>query len=73
MSTMVRNHKIRKTGLTFWQWLNSYEFMCKREFKQLPQYKQENYRREFEMFQKERSQYNPEDDIRCFCKDDNWE
>ncbi len=71
MSTMVRNHKTRRNSLTFWQWLNSYELMSKKEFKQLSQYKQENYRREFEMFQKRISQYNCEDDIRCFYKEDN--
>ena len=36
--------------ITFYQWLNSYEFMTKREFKELPKYKQENYRTEYKMF-----------------------
>lgn len=32
--------------------------MSKREFKELPEYKQENYRREYEMFRNGTSQYN---------------
>ncbi len=45
-------------GWTFFQWLNAYEFMTKREFKELPDYKKENYKREFEMFKAGISQYN---------------
>ena len=41
---------------TFYQWLNSYEFMTKREFKELPKYKQENYRTAYEMHIKELEQ-----------------
>jgi hypothetical protein len=47
-----------KHKLTFYQWLNVYEFMTKREFKELPKYKQENYRMEYKMFMKGQSQYN---------------
>ena len=36
--------------ISFYQWLNSYEFMTKREFKELPKYKQENYKTEYKMF-----------------------
>ena len=35
---------------TLYQWLNGWEFMTKREFKELPQYKKDNYRTEYEMF-----------------------
>lgn len=44
--------------LTFFQWLNIYELMTKKEFKELPEYKQENYTTEFEMWKKGTSQYN---------------
>ena len=54
----VNNRRVNKEDLTFFQWLNMYEMICKREFKELPKYKQENYRREFEMWQKGVSQYN---------------
>lgn len=54
----VNNRRVEKTELTFFQWLNIYEFMTKKEFKELPKYKQENYKLEFEMFQKGLSQYN---------------
>jgi hypothetical protein len=36
--------------LTFFQWLNVYEFMTKKELRELPEYKQENYRTEYEIF-----------------------
>ena len=36
--------------ITFYQWLNSYEFMTKREFKELPKYKQKNYRTQYKLF-----------------------
>lgn len=54
----VSNRRIEKEELTFFRWLNIYELMTKKEFKELPKYKQENYRREFEMFQNGISQYN---------------
>lgn len=54
----VNNRRVEKTELTFFQWLNIYEFMTKKEFKELPKYKQENYKLEYEMFQKGISQYN---------------
>ena len=36
----VNNRRIDKEDLTFFQWLNIYEFMTKREFKELEEYKQ---------------------------------
>lgn len=36
--------------ISFYQWLNSYEFITNREFKELPKYKQENYKTEYKMF-----------------------
>ena len=51
------NVNVDNDDLTFFQWLNIYELMTKKEFKELPEYKQKNYRREFEMFQKGISQY----------------
>ena len=54
----VNNRRVDKEELTFFQWLNIYELMCKKEFKELPKYKQENYKLEFEMFKKGVSQYN---------------
>lgn len=48
----VNNRRVNKEDLTFFQWLNIYEFMTKREFKELEEYKQENYKREFEMWKK---------------------
>ena len=44
---------IEEKDWTFFQRLNAYEFMTKREFKELPEYKKENYREEFKMFLKE--------------------
>lgn len=54
----VNNRKIDKEELTFFQWLNIYELMTKKEFKELEEYKQENYKREFEMWKEGISQYN---------------
>ena len=54
----VNNIIVDKEDLTFFQWLNIYEFMTKREFKEMEKYKQENYKREFEMWKKGISQYN---------------
>lgn len=53
----VNNRRVDNDDLTFFQWLNIYELMTKKEFKELSEYKQTNYRREFEMFQKGISQY----------------
>ena len=39
----VNNRRVNKEDLTFFQWLNIYELMTKKEFKELPEYKQENY------------------------------
>lgn len=58
LAMKVSNRVVERDELTFFQWLNIYEFMTKREFKELPSYKQENYRREFEMWQNGLSQYN---------------
>lgn len=54
----MNNRRVDKEDLTFFQWLNIYELTTKKEFKELPEYKQENYRREFGMWQKGVSQYN---------------
>ena len=54
----VDNRRVNKEDLTFFQWLNIYELMTKKEFNELPEYKKENYKKEFEMFQKGISQYN---------------
>lgn len=54
----VNSKKDEKAKLTFFKWLNIYELMTKKEFNELPKYKQENYKLEFEMFQKGISQYN---------------
>ena len=54
----VMNRRVYKEDLTFFQWLNIYELMTKKEFKELEAYKQENYKREFEMWRKGISQYN---------------
>lgn len=54
----VNNRRVDKKDLTFFQWLSIYELMTKKEFKELPEYKQENYRKEFEMWQNGVSQYN---------------
>ena len=42
----------------FFLWLECYEFITKEEFEELPKYKKENYKYEFKMFRKGRSQYN---------------
>lgn len=54
----VNNRRVEEDKLTFFQWLNIYELMTKKEFAELPEYKQENYRREYDMFKKGVSQYN---------------
>ena len=54
----INNRRVDKENLTFFQWLNIYEFMTKREFKEMEEYKKENYKREFEMWKKGISQYN---------------
>ena len=43
--------------LTFFQWLNIYELTTKKEFRELPEYKKENYIKEFEMWENGISQY----------------
>lgn len=48
----VSNRRIEKSELTFFQWLNIYEFMTKKEFKGLPKHKQENYKLKFETLKK---------------------
>ena len=54
----INNRRVDKENLTFFQWLNIYEFMTKKEFKELEEYKQENYKRECEMWRTGISQYN---------------
>lgn len=54
----VNNRIVEKKDFTFFQWLNGYEFMTKREFKELGKCQQENYKREYEMWKKGISQYN---------------
>ena len=54
----INNRRVSKEDLTFFQWLNIYELMTKKEFRQLDDCKQENYRREYEMWKKGISQYN---------------
>ena len=54
----MNNKRVDKEDLTFFQWLNIYELMTKKEFKELEEYKQKNYKREFEMWKKDISQYN---------------
>lgn len=49
---IVNNRIVEKEELIFFQWLNIYE-QIKKEFKELPKYKQDNYRRKFEVFHKE--------------------
>jgi len=44
------NRKVDK--LTFFQWLNVYELTTKKEFKTLPEYKQENYKTAYEIYLK---------------------
>lgn len=44
--------------LTFFQWLNIYELTTKKEFKEFPEYKKENYKTEFEMWKNVESQYH---------------
>ncbi|WP_342759451.1 hypothetical protein [Kineothrix sedimenti] len=46
--SVVNNRMVEQ--LTFFQWLNIYEFMTKKEFRELPEYKQENYKKEYEIF-----------------------
>ncbi len=36
--------------ITFYQWLNSSEFLTKREFKELPKDRQEHYRAKYKLF-----------------------
>ena len=54
----MNNKRVDKEDLTFFQWLNIYELMTKKEFKELEEYNQENYKKEFEMWKKGISQYN---------------
>lgn len=46
----ISNRRVDKKDLTFFQWLNTCEAICKREFKELPKDKQEDLKREFETF-----------------------
>ena len=49
----INNRWVEEEDLTFFQWLNIYEHITKREFEEVPEYKQENYKREFELFKRE--------------------
>lgn len=48
----INNRSVDKQDLTFFQWLNYDKGITKREFRELPEYKQENYRTEYELFKK---------------------
>lgn len=48
----INNRRVNKDDLTFFQWINNYEFITKKKFKELPEHKQEAYRKKFEMFKK---------------------
>lgn len=50
---VINNRVVSKEDLTFFQWLNIYELMTKKEFKELPKEKQDNYKTEFELFKKQ--------------------
>ena len=52
---IVNNRIVEKEDLTFFQWLNIYKSITKKEFKELPEYKQKVYKNEFEMFHKNAS------------------
>lgn len=54
----INNRVVEKENLTFFQWLNIYELTTKKEFKELSKSKQENYKREFEMWKNGTSQYS---------------
>ena len=54
----INNRSIQDEELTFFQWLNIYELTTKKEFKEFPEYKKENYKIEFEMWRNRTSQYN---------------
>lgn len=36
----------------FFRWLKNCEYMTRKEFKELPKYKQKNYKREYKIFGK---------------------
>ena len=46
------------TALTFYQWLNLYELITKKEYNTFRKEVQENYKGEYEMWLKDTSQYN---------------
>lgn len=53
----LNNKIVCDSDLTFFQWLNMYELMTKKEFRDLPEYKKENYRFEYDRWRKGVSQY----------------
>lgn len=55
---MLKNKSETWRKRDFYLWLRCYELMSKSEFEELPKYKQENYRLEFQMFREGKSQYN---------------
>lgn len=52
---IVNNRIIEKEDLTFFQWLNIYESITKKEFRQLKEHEQKVYIRKFELFKKKYS------------------
>lgn len=49
----INNRIIEKRDLTFFQWLNIYKAIWKREFRELPPHKQDEYRKEYEAWRDE--------------------
>lgn len=54
-TSFTSNNSNPDPNIRFYQWLQSYESISKKEFSELPEYKQMNYRREFEKFCQSRS------------------
>jgi len=48
----VNNRRVDKKDLTFFQWLNIYEGICKKEFKEMESYKQDLFKTMYENFKK---------------------
>lgn len=53
----LNNRVVEDEDLTFFQWLNIYELTTKKEFRELSECKQANYRTEYEMWKSGVSQY----------------
>ena len=54
----INNRVVQDEDLTFYQWLNIFEFITKREFKEFSEEKKANYWYEYQMWIKGISQYN---------------